>query len=47
MLGAVVKATGMVKIDSLLQVVGERFGGRIGELNLELLKTAQEEVKSE
>jgi pyruvate ferredoxin oxidoreductase gamma subunit len=47
MLGAVVKATGMVKIDSLLQVVGERFGGRIGELNLELLKTAHEEVKSE
>jgi 2-oxoacid:acceptor oxidoreductase gamma subunit (pyruvate/2-ketoisovalerate family) len=44
MLGAVVKVTGMVEIDSMLQVVGERFGGRIGELNKELIKTTYEEV---
>ena len=47
MLGAIVKATGIVKLESLMQVVGERFGGRIGELNLELLKTAQGEVRME
>jgi len=44
MLGAVVKATGMVKLDSMLEVAGERFGGRIGELNVELIKTAYKEV---
>jgi 2-oxoacid:acceptor oxidoreductase gamma subunit (pyruvate/2-ketoisovalerate family) len=47
MLGAVVKVTGMVKLDSLLHVVGERFSGRIGELNKELIKTAYEEVGEE
>lgn len=44
MLGAVVKATGMVKLDSMLEVAGERFGGRIGELNMELIKRAYGEV---
>jgi 2-oxoacid:acceptor oxidoreductase gamma subunit (pyruvate/2-ketoisovalerate family) len=44
MLGAVVKVTGMVEIDSMLHVVGERFSGRIGELNKELIKTTYEEV---
>lgn len=44
MLGAVVKVTGMVEIDSMLHVVGERFSGRIGELNKTLIKTTYEEV---
>ncbi len=44
MLGAVVKATGMVKLDSLLEVVKERFPGRVGELNLQVVKTAHDEV---
>lgn len=44
MLGAVVKATGMVKLDSLMAVVKERFPGRIGDLNQELIETAYEEV---
>ena len=47
MLGAVVKVTGIVEIDSMLQVVGERFGGRIGELNKELIKITYEEVGEE
>ncbi|UCH58133.1 MAG: 2-oxoacid:acceptor oxidoreductase family protein [Candidatus Bathyarchaeota archaeon] len=44
MLGAVVRATGLVKLDSLQEVAGERFSGRVAELNLELIKTAYEEV---
>lgn len=44
MLGVVVRATGLVKLDSLLEVVKERFPGRIGEMNLELVKTAHEEA---
>jgi len=45
MLGSVVKATGVVKLDSIVQVVKERFGGKISELNAELVKKAYEEVK--
>jgi 2-oxoacid:acceptor oxidoreductase gamma subunit (pyruvate/2-ketoisovalerate family) len=44
MLGVVVKATGMVKLESLFEVVKERFPGRIGEMNIELVKTAYEEA---
>ena len=44
MLGVVVKATGMVKLESLLEVVKERFPGRIGEMNLEVVKTAYKEA---
>jgi len=46
MLGAVVKATGIVKLDSLQAVVKERFPGRIGDLNLEVIKTAYKEAAS-
>ena len=44
MLGSVVKATGMVQLDSLLEVVKERFSGRIQETNVEVVKIAYEEV---
>jgi Pyruvate/2-oxoacid:ferredoxin oxidoreductase gamma subunit len=44
MLGSVVKATGMVQLDSLLEVVKERFSGRIQETNIEVAKTAYKEV---
>ena len=47
MLGAVVKATGVVKLDSLLAVVKERFSGRIGDLNVKLIETAHDEVTME
>ncbi len=45
MLGSIVKATGIVKLDSIVQVVKERFEGKIGEMNAELVKKAYEEVK--
>jgi len=47
MLGAIVKATGIVKLDSLLAAVQERFSGRIGDLNVKLIETAYDEVKKE
>ena len=45
MLGSIVRATDVVKLDSIMQVVKERFEGKIGELNAELVKKAYEEVK--
>lgn len=45
MLGSIVKATGIVKLGSIVQVVKERFEGKIGEMNAELVKKAYEEVK--
>ena len=45
MLGSVVKATGVVKLDSILQVVRERFDGKISELNADLVNRAFKEVK--
>jgi len=45
MLGSVVKATGIVKLDSMIEVVRARFEGKISELNAELVKKAYEEVK--
>jgi 2-oxoacid:acceptor oxidoreductase gamma subunit (pyruvate/2-ketoisovalerate family) len=45
MLGTVVRATGVVKLDSILQVVKERFDGKISELNIDLVKRAYEEAK--
>ncbi len=44
MLGATVRATGVVKLESLTQVVAERFQGKLGELNVGLVKKAFEEV---
>ena len=44
MLGAFVKATNVVKLDSIIEVVRERFTGKIGELNEEVIKAAFEEV---
>ena len=45
MLGTIVKATGVVKLESLLAVVKERFEGKISELNVELVKKAYEEAR--
>lgn len=44
MLGALVKATGIVKIESLLKAIGTRFSGRVLDSNLEVIKKAYEEV---
>jgi 2-oxoacid:acceptor oxidoreductase gamma subunit (pyruvate/2-ketoisovalerate family) len=45
MLGTVVRATGVVKLDSLLAVVRERFEGKISDLNVELVRKAYEEAR--
>ena len=45
MLGSVVKATGVVKLDSMVEVVKARFDGKISELNAELVRKAYGEVK--
>ena len=44
MLGAVVRATELVRLESLLAAVRDRFSGRIGELNQELIETAYKEA---
>jgi pyruvate ferredoxin oxidoreductase gamma subunit len=46
MLGATVKATNIVKLESLFKATKERFSGKIGELNVRLIKRAYDEVKS-
>ncbi|RLE82250.1 MAG: hypothetical protein DRJ51_01980 [Thermoprotei archaeon] len=46
MLGALVKATKLVNLESVLKVVDIRFSGEIAEKNKEAIKRAYEEVKS-
>lgn len=47
LLGAVVKASDMVKLESILAVVKERFSGKTRDQNLEVVQTAYlEAVKS-
>jgi pyruvate ferredoxin oxidoreductase gamma subunit len=45
MLGATVKATGIVKLESLIKAVKTRFSGKVGEINASLTKRAYDEVK--
>lgn len=44
MLGAVVKATAIVNLESLLEVTGMRFTGRIKEPNLEVIRLSYKKV---
>jgi 2-oxoacid:acceptor oxidoreductase gamma subunit (pyruvate/2-ketoisovalerate family) len=44
MLGTVVKATDVVKLESLIKVIKARFEGKIGELNADLVNKAYEEA---
>lgn len=44
MLGAIVKATGVVKLNSIIDVVKARFSGKIGELNADVVQKAYKEV---
>jgi pyruvate ferredoxin oxidoreductase gamma subunit len=44
MLGATVKATGVVKLESLVEATRTRFPGKIGELNVSLIKRAYDEA---
>ena len=45
MLGAFVSLSGLIKIGSLKQAVGNRFGGKVGELNQELAQRAFDEME--
>ena len=44
LLGAVVRASEMVKLDSLMEVVKERFSGKVRDQNIELVKIAYKEA---
>ena len=44
MLGALVKATEIVKIESLLKAIGTRFSGRVLDSNIDVVKKAYEEA---
>jgi pyruvate ferredoxin oxidoreductase gamma subunit len=44
MLGATVKATGIVKLDNLIEAVKKRFSGKVGEVNASLIQRAYDEV---
>ena len=46
MLGATVKATGVVQLESLIAAVKERFTGKVGDVNVSLIKRAYDEVKN-
>ncbi|RLE59028.1 MAG: hypothetical protein DRN53_07600 [Thermoprotei archaeon] len=45
MLGALVKATGIVKLESIFKVIETRFKGKVVEMNIEAIKRAYEEVR--
>lgn len=45
MLGALVKATGIVDLQSMIQGVVRRFPGKIGELNRKVVERSYSEVK--
>jgi len=45
MLGALVKASPIVKLDTIFDVVKERFRGPIAEKNIEVIKAAYEDTK--
>ncbi|MBS7638808.1 2-oxoacid:acceptor oxidoreductase family protein [Candidatus Bathyarchaeota archaeon] len=47
MLGALIRAVELVKLETLLEVAGERFTGRLKEQNLQLIRAAYEEVVRE
>jgi len=47
MLGAMVKATNLVSLDSALKVIRERFAGKVGETNVAAVRRAFEEVRSD
>ena len=45
MIGALVGATGLVSIDSVLNVIKERFSGEIAQKNIEAVKQTYERIK--
>ncbi len=47
MLGALLKSTDLVSMESVVEVVKERFPGSVGERNLRAIRRAHEEVRGE
>lgn len=47
MLGALVKTTNLVSLNSIIKVTSERFAGSVGEKNVAAVKRAFAEVKGE
>lgn len=47
MLGALVKTTNLVSLNSIIKVTSERFAGSVGEKNVAAVKRAFVEVKGE
>lgn len=47
MLGALIRATNLTSLDSILKVTSERFAGPLAEKNVAAIKRAAEEVKGE
>lgn len=45
MIGALIRATGYAKLDSVLEATKERFRGKVGEMNVRLITRAYEEAK--
>lgn len=45
MVGALIRATGHAKLDSVLKETKERFRGKVGEMNVQLITRAYEEAK--
>ncbi len=45
MLGATVKATNVVKLESLMEATRQRFSGKIGDINVQLIKRAYQEAE--
>lgn len=47
MLGAVIRASGMIDLKSLEKAVGERFPEKLAEKNIEVIRVAYKEARSE
>lgn len=47
MLGALIKVTGIVKLDNVCEATAARFPGVIGEKNVKAIRRAYEEIESE
>lgn len=45
MLGATVKATNVVQLESLMEATRQRFSGKIADINVQLIKRAHQEAK--
>jgi pyruvate ferredoxin oxidoreductase gamma subunit len=44
MLGALIRASSIITLDSIIQVVKERFSGKVLEQNIEVIETAYKQV---